>query len=214
MTSRRRVGNALHLNGLLVRGSHDTGLLGGYRRPTGVNHGLQRYRPIFEGTAGPGRIHSVLVLRPRQRSAKEVSTTVEAMTFRVLRMLLTFGFVLSLLVVAGGFVIEYRDLSKKQQRASVELLKQDLDENIGVVVELKRNAETILRTTKVVYDALRNPRLKLLSTLFPVENADSEVVVPPSLEYARQQLLSARAQKLLDDPLEQERFHRVGEAIV
>lgn len=134
--------------------------------------------------------------------------------YRVVRLLLTYGFILALAVVAVGFVLKYRVLTETEQRTAVRLLEQELAGNIEVVSELKENIETILENVRIVLNGLRHPGNRLTSTLFPCENTNPEVNVPASLEYARQQMLMAEEQGLFDNRLERDRFSAVGEAIV
>ena len=134
--------------------------------------------------------------------------------YRVVMRLMTYGFVLALAVVVVGLGLKYRELSEQEQRAAVRLLEQEIVGNIEVVGELQKNIENILRNTRVVHDSLRHPRIRLLSTLFPVENTDPEAVVPASLDYARQQMEIAQTLGLFENKLELSKFAQASKAIV
>ena len=134
--------------------------------------------------------------------------------YSVIRLLLTYGFILALAVVGVGFLIKYRQMSESEQEAAVQLLEQELNGNLGVVSELQRNIETILRNTSAVHEVLRHPGIRLTAVFFPSENTDPKATVPPSLEFARRQMLVAKKQGLFDNPQELWRFREAGKAIV
>ena len=138
----------------------------------------------------------------------------EGLAYNILRLLLTYGFILALAVVGSGGVLKYRELSEKEQRSSVNLLQQELHGNFEVISELKQNIETILEHAIVVHNSLRHPGIKISATLFPSENADPQADVPASLDYARQQIELARTTGLLDDQNAKSQFIEVGRAIV
>jgi hypothetical protein len=133
--------------------------------------------------------------------------------YRIIRNLLLYGFLLGLAIVAVAFALKYRELSEQEQRAAVRLLHQELEGNIAVAGELKKNTETILGATNVVSSVLRTPNIKVLAALFPVENTDAAAVVPPSVELARLQLDAAKQGGLLDDSDEIRKFREAADAI-
>ena len=128
-------------------------------------------------------------------------------------MVIRYGFVLALVVIVVGSVHKYRELSEEEQKAAVKLLAQEISGNIAVVGELQKNIENILRNTKVVRDSLRDPGIRLLSTLFPDENTNPAVQVPASLGYAREQMEFAQAEGLFEDELELNKFTQAANAI-
>lgn len=133
--------------------------------------------------------------------------------YRVIMRLMTYGFVLALVVIVFGSVHKYRELSEEEQKAAVKLLEQEIAGNIAVVGELQKNVENVLRNTRVVHDSLRNPGNRLLSTFFPVENTDPAVEVPASLNYAREQMAIAQAEGLFENELELTKFMQAANAI-
>ena len=135
------------------------------------------------------------------------------LAYSLVRRLLTYGFILALVVVVVGFSIKYRELSEQEQKATVRLLKQELQGNINVIGELKKNIEMILKNVGIVHKVLRHPGIRLSAILFPSENTDPRADVPASVEYARQRMLIAKKQGLLDDALEKEKFRKAGKAI-
>ena len=133
--------------------------------------------------------------------------------YNAIRLLLTYGFILALAVIVVGSWLKNRELSEPEQRRSVRLVEQELKGNIDIVHELAKNIETILRNSTVVIKALRHPGNRLVYTLFPAENTETQTEVPAALEYARQQMLVAQEQGLLTDKFEKSKFGAVGEAI-
>ena len=133
--------------------------------------------------------------------------------YRLMMRLLTYGFVLALAVAIVGSGLKYQEFSEEEQRSAVKLLEQEIEGNMERVGELQKNIENILRNTKVVHDSLRHPGVRLMSTLFPVENTNSAAKVPSSLEYARQQMELAQAEGLFEDRLELDKFTQAAKAI-
>lgn len=134
--------------------------------------------------------------------------------YRIVTRLLLYGFILSLVVIAVGFVLKYQELSEKEQRAAVKLLHQELAGDLRTIEELRKNIENITRNTAVVTDVLRHPGIPLLLTLFPQSNIDPDTVVPASFDLARTQLAQAKSSGLLDDKVEREKFNQAAQAIV
>jgi hypothetical protein len=92
--------------------------------------------------------------------------------FRILRLLLSYGFVLALAIVLLGFGLKYRELSRAEQRAAVALIVEELLANGSVLAELRKNADTLTNAATVFAGVLRDPRFVILHGLFPAENID------------------------------------------
>jgi hypothetical protein len=133
--------------------------------------------------------------------------------YRVLQRILLYGFVIAVVLVGLGFGLKYRELSRAEQNSAVRLLRQELGDNLTVLASLKTNTETILNATNVVSQVLRTPGIKLLASLFPVENLNPHADVPASLEYARQLLTKADHAGTIADPLERRKFGLAAQAV-
>jgi hypothetical protein len=92
--------------------------------------------------------------------------------FRILRLLLSYGFVLALVVILLGFGLKYRELSRAEQHAAVRLIAEELAANAAVLTELGKNADTLTNAAIVFSSVVRDPRFQILRGLFPDENLD------------------------------------------
>jgi hypothetical protein len=111
--------------------------------------------------------------------------------FKVLRLLLSYGFVLALVVALLGFGLKYRELSRAEQRSAVRLIVEELVANAGVLKELGKNSETLAGAATIFSNVLRDPRFQILHGLFPQENLD-----PASDEATLSNLYNERIQWL------------------
>ena len=130
----------------------------------------------------------------------------------VSRMLL-YGFVLALAIIALGFGLKYRELSKAEQERAVLLLHQELSGNVDTINELRLNSETIARTTETLNTVLRHPGIEIMAALFPAENIDATAEIPASLDLSRALLSEAKESGLLDNELERAKFNQAAQAI-
>lgn len=137
----------------------------------------------------------------------------KASGYRILQRILLYGFVIALAVIALGFGLKYRELSKTEQAAAVRMLDQELKGNLALLAELKKNTETILNATTTVSGVLRTHEIKLLAALFPAQNLDPARDVPASADYAAQILDELAKTKIADDPVEQQKLALAGQAI-
>lgn len=92
--------------------------------------------------------------------------------FKIVRLLLSYGFILALVVMVLAFGLKYRELSRTEQRAAVHLIAEELVSNAAVLTELDKNADTLTNGAKVFSSILRNHRFPILEGLFPQENLD------------------------------------------
>lgn len=91
-------------------------------------------------------------------------------SYRVLQTLLLYGFALGVLVIALGFGLKYRDLSEAEQHNAIELLKGEFNANASAGESLRKNTLTLLEIVQQTAQAVRQPGVATLTTLFPVEN--------------------------------------------
>jgi hypothetical protein len=95
--------------------------------------------------------------------------------FRILRLVLSYGFVLGLLIILLGMGLKYRELSQGEQKRAAALVANELRGNSTVVSELGKNTETLARLGQGLAGILRDARFKILAGLFPAQNIDVTV---------------------------------------
>ena len=117
-------------------------------------------------------------------------------SYRILQTLLLYGFVLSVLVIALGFGLKYRDLSAAEQRNAIELLKGEFNANVQAVESMRRNTLTLLTVVQQTVQAVRQPGIVTLTTLFPTKN------VLGGTQPAPRELALAALSELLDKKLD------------
>ena len=64
--------------------------------------------------------------------------------YNILRLILLYGFIIGLVLTGLGFGLKYKEISKAEQKNLVVLLQNELDNNIQVISELKKNTESYL----------------------------------------------------------------------
>jgi hypothetical protein len=131
----------------------------------------------------------------------------------VLQRILLYGFIIGLALIGLGFGLKYRELSHQEQTSAVRLLRQELTGNLHVLGELAANTETMLQETNTVSQVLRTPGIKLLAAMFPAENLNPRATVPASADYAGDLLSRASQARLIDDPLERQKFGMAAQAL-
>jgi hypothetical protein len=95
--------------------------------------------------------------------------------FKILRLVLSYGFILGLVIIVLGMGLKYRELSQEEQKRAAALVANELQADSTVVSELGKNTETLSRLGQGVAGILRDPRFKILSNLFPAQNIDVTV---------------------------------------
>jgi hypothetical protein len=170
--------------------------------------------------------------------------------FKILRMILLYGFIIGLLLVVFGFAYKYRELvgkehqesldrelqrkaqvaaerqaeqgraEREQQRlraaaekraeeiTTIRLLKQELASNLEFIEEMRKNAQTALKVMLTVAQVLRNPGIKVLPVLFPIENLDPKFQGAPALAAGAMEQLDQSG--LLHDQLELQKLSAAG----
>lgn len=102
-----------------------------------------------------------------------------AKSYRILQIVLAYGFVLGIVVVLLGFGLKYRELSEAEQRSAVDLLRREFNANVAAVESMRRNTITLLSIVQQTAASVRRPELPALSVLFPTDNVKSGAQPPP-----------------------------------
>ncbi|HEY6259666.1 MAG TPA: hypothetical protein VIY51_28145 [Xanthobacteraceae bacterium] len=95
--------------------------------------------------------------------------------FKILRLLLSYGFVLGLAIILLGMGLKYRELSEGEQRRAAGLISNELETNVTVVSELGKNTDSLSQLGQGLAGILRDRRFKILAGLFPVQNIETTV---------------------------------------
>jgi hypothetical protein len=136
-----------------------------------------------------------------------------AKSYRILQAVLLYGFLLGVLVIALGFGLKYRELSKSDQRRAVSLLQGEYSANAATVEALRTNTITLMTLFQNVAQLLRNPDIPALSTLFPAANLEADTKASPN-ELAVAALASLVDRGLDQNELELEKGDQAARAIV
>lgn len=132
--------------------------------------------------------------------------------FSILRLILLYGFLLGLLLIALGFGLKYKEMAKDEQKKVVMLLANELDNNIKVIGELKKNTESYLTEQIEISKALRTDGIKILPVMFPQINLDLDANVNTN-ELARQAFLNLIDKKLANNTLEIKKLEVFSKAL-
>jgi hypothetical protein len=95
--------------------------------------------------------------------------------FKLLRLILSYGFVLGLAIVVLGMGLKYRELSKDEQKRAAALVRNELEADFTVVSELSKNTDSLSNLGQGLASILRDQRFKILAGLFPTQNIDVSV---------------------------------------
>lgn len=132
--------------------------------------------------------------------------------FSILKLILLYGFMVGLLIIILGFGIKFRELSKHEQESAINLLHSELEHNVYIASELKKNTETLANAVNIVSTILRKQDFKINSGLFPKSNIDPEIEQDPDLYNKRIKWLDDSG--LLQDEKAIRRFREQNAAIV
>lgn len=132
--------------------------------------------------------------------------------FKVLRWILLYGFVIGLVLIFLGFGLKYRELSESEQKNLVGQLSQEMDTNLSVINELKRNTESFLSQQINISRTIRTPRIKILPIMFPEANLDLDQPINNN-ELARNAYLDLINQNLPDNVEEMRKLNQAAAAI-
>ena len=133
--------------------------------------------------------------------------------YRVLQTILLYGFIVGLTVILLGFGLKYRELSKREQDAAVQLLVSELEANLGMVGELSANTQTLLGLVSSVAQVLRHEGIPILHTIFPDENIQAALDESPTLALADEVMDALAASGLHENDLEVKRATAAGASI-
>ncbi len=92
--------------------------------------------------------------------------------YSILKIILLYGFIFGLLLVALGFGLKYKEMSEREQKNMVSLLITELDSNIRVISELKKNTESFLSQQIDLSKAIRTTGIVILPVMFPKVNLE------------------------------------------
>lgn len=134
--------------------------------------------------------------------------------FRIVRLILLYGFALGLVISALGFGLKYRSLSEAEQRRAVAVLQAELAANSALLSQLAANLETMVGIYQAITIELRDEELVLLRVLFPMENLRSDLGDPTPRELALAALQQVRSLRLDRDKSELRKTQAVGNVIV
>lgn len=131
----------------------------------------------------------------------------------ILKLILSYGFIIGVVIVGLGFGLKYSELSQAEQKRAISLILSELEANKYVISELGKNTTTLSNTSKTISGILRDKRFKILNGLFPeenyIENVDSDSL--PNLYNERMEWLENSG--LLDDSEEVRKYREICAAI-
>jgi len=133
--------------------------------------------------------------------------------YRVLQTFLLYGFIAGLLIIALGFGLKYRELSKSEQDHVLTMLSQESAANTKTLGELAKNTETMLRLTATLATTLRHPGIPLLAALFPAQNIQPLASTPPPQQMAGNVFAALERSHLHEDRGELARFSAAGRLV-
>ncbi len=133
--------------------------------------------------------------------------------FTILKLILLYGFIIGIILIGLGFGLKYKELSKGEQKNIVNMLSKELDGNISVIGELKKNTETFLNEQLTLSKSLRTDGIKILPVMFPQENLDLDKSIN-SNELARQAFLNLIKKGLATNKIEMTKLDEFSRAIL
>ena len=131
----------------------------------------------------------------------------------VLKTVLLYGLVLSIITILLGFGLKYRELSRTEQQNAVRMLYVEFKSNLQVAAELASGVESILQNTSIVAELLRHEGIEILPIIFPQENLNDLSESRPSVATAEGALQRLQASGLHNNPVEVEKLRQAGERI-
>lgn len=132
--------------------------------------------------------------------------------YGILRLILLYGFIIGLVLLGLGFGLKYKEISEDEQRKLVMLLQNELETNIKVIGELKRNTETFLSEQLETSKALRTEGIRILPIMFPQINLNLDSIVNTN-QLAQQAFLTLIARKLPQNKVEMEKLNAFTKAL-
>ena len=132
----------------------------------------------------------------------------------ILKLILSYGFIIGIVIIGLGFGLKYNELSKSEQLRAVSLILSELKSNKYVVSELDKNTTTLSNTSKTISSILRDDRFKILSGLFPEKNYIEHVNSDDLPDLYNERMTWLEGSGLLNDQEEVRKYKEVCSAIV
>jgi hypothetical protein len=132
--------------------------------------------------------------------------------FSILKLILLYGFIFGLLLIGLGFGLKYKEMSKAEQKNLVSLLVTELDGNIQIISELKKNTESFLSQQIELSKAIRTDGIKILPVMFPEANLNLDSNVNTN-ELAQQAFLELIDKKLAENKTEITKLEQFAKAL-
>ncbi len=96
---------------------------------------------------------------------------------KIPRLLLSYGFVIGLLIVVMGVGLKHRELSLAEEQHAFRMLDDEYRKNITTINTLLANTEQALQTHQAVTASLRADDSKILQIIFPTEHITTKTDV-------------------------------------
>ncbi|MFH0784659.1 MAG: hypothetical protein V2B20_22265 [Pseudomonadota bacterium] len=132
----------------------------------------------------------------------------------ILKLILSYGFIIGILIIGLGFGLKYKELSESEQKRAVSLILSEIQANEYMVSELAKNTTTLSNTSKTISNILRDKRFKILSGLFPEENYIENVKSDDLPDLYNKKMAWLEGSGLLNDSDEVREYHEVCSAII
>lgn len=132
--------------------------------------------------------------------------------YNILRLILLYGFIIGLVLIALGFGLKFKEISKAEQEKLVVLLQNELDNNIQVISELKKNTESYLNQQIEISKSLRTEGIRILPLMFPQVNLDLDSNINTN-SLAQQAFVDIVNNKLPQNKLEMQKLDAFAKAL-
>lgn len=130
----------------------------------------------------------------------------------VLRRVILYGFILAIVIILLGFGLKYREMSRREQIAAVQLIANELKSDKAIIGSIAANTATALETGMTVALALRQSS-PILREMFPYQNLETKATTPSAHEMAMEQMRNLLASGLPAQQLELDRMNAAARAI-
>lgn len=154
-----------------------------------------------------------LVLR-QLLQARIIPVLQQGQGYKLLRLVLSYGFVIGLAIVLLGMGLKYREMTKEEQRRAAALIESELKANLTVISELAKNTESLSQLGNGIATILRDQRLKILAGLFPAQNIDPLVDQSSLTNLYVERIGWLNDSQIWDDALERRRTEEACASIV
>jgi hypothetical protein len=134
--------------------------------------------------------------------------------FRILRLILLYGFLLGLAIVVLGFGLKYREMSEEEQRRAVAGIASEVRTNREGVAQLAANLETMVNMYEAVTHALRHKGIPVLEVMFPESNLREGFINPSPSELAVSSIQGIAKARLDKNRKELQRAEAAGKQLI